>query len=137
MADSVRVDRWLWAVRLFKTRSAASEACRAGHVHVNGTRVKPAAPVRVGDTVRARAGGRERIVEVARLIDTRVGAPVAAECLVDKSPPPPPREWLPPVAARDRGAGRPSKRDRRQLDRIRGVGGGKTPSSGSRGRRRG
>ena len=118
--DATRVDRWLWAVRLFKTRSAASDACRAGHVRVNDARVKPAAPVRVGDTVRARVNDRERIVEVVRLIETRVGAPVAAECLIDHSPPEEPRELQVPVAKRERGAGRPSKRDRRQLERTRG-----------------
>jgi ribosome-associated heat shock protein Hsp15 len=119
--DTTRVDRWLWAVRLFKTRSAASDACRAGHVRLNDARVKPAALVRVGDTVRARVGDRERIVEVARVIQTRVGAPVAAECLIDHTPPEEPRPLQPAVAKRERGAGRPSKRERRQLDRSRGV----------------
>ena len=119
--DSTRVDRWLWAVRLYKTRSAASEACRAGHVRVNDTRVKPSAAVKVGDMIRLRGSDHERIVEVARLIQTRVGAPVAAECLVDHSPPRPVRAALPPVPVRDRGAGRPSKRERRQLDRSRGA----------------
>lgn len=114
------MDRWLWSVRLFKTRSAAGEACRAGHVRVNGARVKPAAPVRVGDKVEVKGDGRERVVEVARLIETRVGAPVAAECLVDHSPPPPPRESAADVARRERGAGRPSKRERREIDRLRG-----------------
>lgn len=119
--DSTRVDRWLWAVRLFRTRAAANEACRAGHVRLDGARTKPSAPVRVGDTLRVRVGDRERVVEVARLIDKRVGAPIAAECLVDHSPPPPPREpTAGAVAARDRGAGRPSKRERRQLERARG-----------------
>lgn len=113
------MDRWLWAVRLFPTRSAATAACRGGHVRINDARVKPAAEVRVGDTIKLRAGDRDRIVEVARIIETRVGAPVAATCLVDHSPPPPPREpWL-QVARRDRGAGRPSKRDRREIERIR------------------
>lgn len=118
--ESTRVDRWLWAVRLFKTRSTANEACRGGHVRVNGARAKPAAPLKVGDTVRARVGDRERIVEVARIIDKRVGAPVAAECLVDHSPAPPPREAAPSVPQRERGAGRPTKRERRQLERVRG-----------------
>ena len=116
------MDRWLWSVRLFKTRSAATDACRAGHVRVNDVRAKPATEVRVGDTVRARVGDRDRIVTVARIITTRVGAPIAAECLVDLSPPPPPREeWL-QVALRARGSGRPTKRERRQLDRSRGHG---------------
>jgi len=113
------VDRWLWAVRLFKTRSAAAEACRAGHVSVNDKRAKPAADVAVGDTVRARVGDRERIVEVARVIEARVAAPLAAECLVDHSPPPPPRDPLLQHAYRAPGTGRPSKKDRRQLDRAR------------------
>lgn len=116
--EAARVDRWLWAVRLYRTRSAASDACRAGHVRVNDVRAKPSTVVRVGDTISARAGGRERIVEVARVIESRVGAPLAAECFVDHSPPPPPADpWL-QVARRERGAGRPSKRDRRQLDQL-------------------
>ena len=118
--ETTRVDRWLWAVRLFKTRSAASDACKAGHVRVNGARAKPAAPVRVGDRVSARVGDRQRVVEVARTIQARVSAAVAAECLIDHSPPPPPREAVPLVARRDRGAGRPTGRDRRQMDRARG-----------------
>lgn len=119
--ESTRVDRWLWAVRLFKTRAAANEACRGGHVQLEGAKVKPSAAVKVGDTVRVRAGEREHIVEVARVIDKRVGAALAAQCLVDHSPPPPPREPMAgQVPRRDRGAGRPSKRERRQLERARG-----------------
>ncbi len=118
--ESTRVDRWLWAVRLFKTRSAATDACRAGHVRVGGAKAKPAAPVKVGDTVSALVNGRERVVEVVRILDTRVGAPIAAEALIDHSPPPPPRDEFGLLPQRDRGTGRPSKRDRRQLDRTRG-----------------
>ncbi len=65
--SSVRVDSWIWAVRLTKTRSLATAACKAGHVRVNGDRVKPSQAVKVGDVVRVRSGERERIVEVARL----------------------------------------------------------------------
>ena len=115
-----RVDRWLWAVRLYKTRSAATTALRGGHVRVNGAPARPATLVRPGDRVEIHLDQRERILEVVRVIDKRVGAPVATECLVDHSPPPPPREPLPPGAVRDAGAGRPTKRDRRRLDRIRG-----------------
>lgn len=117
---SVRVDSWIWSVRLTKTRSMAATACRAGQVRVNGERVKAAHPLRVGDQVRLRQAGRERIVVVARLIQKRVGPPVAVECFVDHSPPPPAPEHAAPVAERDRGAGRPTKRDRRDLDRLRG-----------------
>lgn len=117
---STRVDRWLWAVRLFRTRSAAAAACRAGHVQVNDVRVKPASSVRPGDRVRVRGGPRERVVEVVRVIESRVGAPLAAECLVDHSPPVPPREVAPVFAERARGAGRPTKRERRETERLRG-----------------
>jgi len=120
VTDKVRVDRWLWAVRLTKTRSGAAQACRAGHVQINGARAKPAAPVKVGDTVRLRVGDRERVVEVVRLLETRVGAELAAACLIDRSPPPPPRDPLARQGYRPAGAGRPTKRQRRDLDRARG-----------------
>jgi ribosome-associated heat shock protein Hsp15 len=113
-----RVDSWIWSVRLTRTRSAASGACRAGHVRVNGIRVKPAHAVRAGDEVRLLYEGREYVVVVQRVITKRVGAPVAAECYIDNSPPPPPREEAAVVAARDRGAGRPTKRERRSIDKL-------------------
>ena len=118
--DGTRIDRWLWAVRLVKTRSQAAQACRAGHVQVNGARAKPAAPVKAGDTVRLRVGDRERVVEVVRLLETRVGAELAAACLIDRSPPAPPRDPLARQGSRGPGMGRPTKRDRRLLDRTRG-----------------
>ncbi|MDT0465601.1 RNA-binding S4 domain-containing protein [Streptomyces gibsoniae] len=119
---SVRIDSWIWSVRLIKTRSAGATACRGGHVRVNGERVKPAYAVRIGDEVRLRQEGRERVVVVKRLIRKRVGAPVAVQCYVDNSPPPPPREAVAPAGVRDRGAGRPTKRDRREMERLRGLG---------------
>ncbi|MFD7990871.1 RNA-binding S4 domain-containing protein [Streptomyces mexicanus] len=119
--ETVRIDSWIWAVRLVKTRSLGATACRGGHVRVNGERVKPAHAVRVGDEVRLRHEGRERIVVVKRLIRKRVGAPVAAQCYIDNSPPPPPREAVAPIGVRDRGTGRPTKRDRRELERLRGL----------------
>src|SRR5512135_1277549 len=85
-----RVDSWIWSVRLIKTRSAGSAACRAGHVRVNGVRVKPAHLIRPGDEVRLRQEGRERIVVVVRVISKRTSAPDAAACYTDHSPPPPP-----------------------------------------------
>lgn len=117
-----RVDSWIWSVRLARSRSAASEACRAGHVRVNGARVKAAHLVRPGDEVRLRRGGRERVVVVTQVISKRVGAPVAVECYTDHSPPPPPREEAARVGVRDRGAGRPTKRDRRSIERLFGRG---------------
>ncbi|MGW9207006.1 RNA-binding S4 domain-containing protein [Embleya sp. NPDC055664] len=118
-ATTVRVDSWIWSVRLTKTRSLAAAACKAGHVRVNGDRVKPAQTVKVGDEVRVRVDGYERIVVVKRIVRKRVGPPVAAECLTDNSPPRPPRDALLMVPQRDRGTGRPTKRDRRLLEQFR------------------
>jgi len=121
-AATVRVDSWIWSVRLTKSRSMAADACRGGHVKVNNESVKPSHQLRVGDEVRVRQDQRERVVVVSKLISKRVGPPAAAECYVDNSPPPPPRELFVRVAVRDRGAGRPTKRDRRDMDRLRGRG---------------
>ena len=114
------MDSWIWSVRLTRTRSAASGACRAGHVRVNGIRVKPAHAVRAGDEVRLHYEGRDRVVVVQRVITKRAGASVAAECYIDNSPPPPPREEAVAVAARDPGAGRPTKRERRSMAKFLG-----------------
>jgi ribosome-associated heat shock protein Hsp15 len=112
------VDRWLWAVRLTKTRPDAAAACRGGHVRVNDRPAKPATTVSPGDEVRARIGDTTRILEVVRVIQKRVGAADATTCFIDRTPPPPPVAVL-PVARRDRGAGRPTKRERRVLDKFR------------------
>ena len=117
-----RVDSWIWSVRLAKSRSAAATACKGGHVRVNGVRVKPAHVVRPGDEVRVRQGDRDRIVVVTKVIAKRVGAAIATECYIDNSPPPPPREMVAPVGRRDRGMGRPTKRDRRSIEKLLGRG---------------
>jgi ribosome-associated heat shock protein Hsp15 len=115
-----RVDAWTWAVRLFPTRSAAGAACKAGHVRVNGDRAKPATMVVPGDEVVVRGGERERIVIVQRTVVKRVGAPVAVTCYLDRSPAVVPKGQKVVMAQRDRGAGRPTKRDRRLIERLRG-----------------
>ena len=117
---SARVDSWLWAVRVYKTRSAATTACRAGHVRINGDRAKAAQPVRPGDELRVRISGFDRILVVRKTITKRVGAALAAEAMEDRTPP---RDPVPVIAQRDRGAGRPTKRERREIDRLRGRGG--------------
>jgi ribosome-associated heat shock protein Hsp15 len=118
--DSTRVDRWLWAVRLTKTRPDAAAACRGGHVRVNDRPAKPATTVSPGDEVRARVGDTTRIVEVVQVIQKRVSAPDASACYIDRTPAPPPQLSSVPVARRERGAGRPTKRERRMLDKFRG-----------------
>ena len=119
-ASSARVDSWIWAIRLVKTRSLATAACRAGHVRVNGERAKAAQPVKVGDEIRYRESGFDRIVVVRSLLVKRVGAAIATEAYTDLTPPPPPREEVALAPMRDRGAGRPTKRERRDLERLRG-----------------
>ncbi|MFT4051918.1 MAG: S4 domain-containing protein [Microbacterium sp.] len=116
-AASVRIDSWLWAVRVYKTRSAATTACRAGHVRLGGEKAKAAQAVRLGDEVRVRIAGFDRILIVRQLLSKRVGAPLAAVAAEDRTPP---REPVAQVAVRDRGAGRPTKRERRDIDRLRG-----------------
>lgn len=116
--ETTRIDRWLWAVRVYKTRSDASRACNGGHVEIGGKTVKPAHKVVVGDRVSARLGPRLRDLEVVGIIDKRVGAAAAATCFVDHSPPPPEPSSELDFAVRDPGAGRPTKRERRQLDRT-------------------
>ncbi|KAA9110962.1 RNA-binding S4 domain-containing protein [Microbacterium rhizomatis] len=117
---SARVDAWLWAVRIYKTRSAATSACRAGHVRVNGERAKAAQPVKIGDELRVRIAGFDRMLVVRAPISKRVGAAVVATAMDDQTPPPPSKESMPFVPVRDRGAGRPTKRERRDIDKLRG-----------------
>lgn len=116
---SVRVDKWLWAVRVYKTRSVANDACKTGRVTVNGEVAKPSTKVAVGDLVTARRRDRTVSYEVVVILEKRVSAPKAAEAVNDLSPPAP---LVAPIVAadgiRDRGEGRPTKRDRRQLDRL-------------------
>lgn len=114
--ESTRIDRWLCAVRLVKTRPLATELCEAGHVVVNGSPAKPSTKVRSGDRVEAFIADRERILEVVRPIESRVGAPVAVTCYVDHSAPVV-RE-VGPTVVRIRGEGRPNKRLRRELERL-------------------
>lgn len=118
----MRIDLWLWAVRLTKSRSVAADLCRSGKVRINGATAKPAATVTVGDRVTWREPLRDRVVEVVELVPKRVGAPLAVKAYKDHSPPVPTRVEREAVGLRDRGAGRPTKRERREIDRLRGRG---------------
>ena len=116
---TTRVDRWLWSVRLFKTRTLATRACNAGHVQVNGQAVKPSRAVRPGDLVNALQGEITRTVKVLAVLERRVGAKVVAQYLEDLTPQSeyekPREKLLAPAGLRPKGAGRPTKRDRRVL----------------------
>jgi ribosome-associated heat shock protein Hsp15 len=120
-SDETRIDRWLCAVRLVKTRPLASRLCDGGHVLVNGSSAKPSTKIRAGDRVEALIADRDRIVEVVQPIESRVGAAVAATCYVDHSPPVVPTPG--PGMRLVRGEGRPSKRLRREFERLRRAGG--------------
>jgi ribosome-associated heat shock protein Hsp15 len=115
--DETRIDRWLCAVRLVKTRPLATRLCEGGHVLVDGSPAKPSTKVRAGDRVEALIADRQRIVEVVRPIEARVAASVAATCYVDHSPPV--VRQTGPVIVPVRGEGRPNKRLRRELERLR------------------
>ncbi|NLE87585.1 MAG: RNA-binding S4 domain-containing protein [Myxococcales bacterium] len=116
--DAVRVDRWLCAARIFKSRTAAQDACVGGHVRVNQHAVRASHLLRVGDRVEASAPRGRVVLIVVALADKRLSPPAARLLYEDHSPPPPPPE--PKIGVRDRGAGRPTKADRRQLERLRG-----------------
>ncbi|MGD7651690.1 MAG: RNA-binding S4 domain-containing protein [Verrucomicrobiales bacterium] len=123
-AESVRADKWLWAVRLAKTRGIAAEWCAAAKVKRAGHPIKAATPLRPGDVVELpfAAGPGTRVIEVKGLIDKRVGAPEARECYDDRTP----SEMFEAQdvwrAARKEGVrGRPTKKNRRDIDRIHGF----------------
>ena len=117
--QGVRVDKWLWAARCFKTRGVAADACSAGHVKLNGASAKPAKSVKVGDRLEVHTPGGLRILEVVAISDRRGPAEVARKLYLDHSPPPAPRES--PAVVRERGTGRPSKREQRQIQKLRGY----------------
>jgi ribosome-associated heat shock protein Hsp15 len=117
---SLRVDKWLWAARVFKSRSLASDACAGGKVDVNDEAVKPAKALRAGDMVRVTVGpGRRRTLKVVALSDRRGSATNARALYEDLTPPEPPRAPRAVPILRAPGAGRPTKRERRDIDRLR------------------
>jgi ribosome-associated heat shock protein Hsp15 len=120
-SDSIRVDKWLWAARVFKTRSLASTACDGGKVDINAEAAKPAKRVRSGDLVEVTMPrGRRRILKVTAVGDRRGSAEAARQLYEDLTPPEPPRLRQAPPPFRSPGAGRPTKRERREIERLRG-----------------
>ncbi|MCB1029473.1 MAG: S4 domain-containing protein [Microthrixaceae bacterium] len=118
-AASVRLDAWVWAVRMAKTRTAATDAVKAGRVKLEGAAAKPSAKVSVGDRVEVRRGTWRLEVEVVELRSKRVGAPLAEASYRVIAEDRPERGPTAAWAVRERGAGRPTKRDRRRLDQWR------------------
>jgi ribosome-associated heat shock protein Hsp15 len=118
----IRVDRWLWAARFYKSRTLATRACDGGKVDVNGSRAKAHKSIRAGDIVEFTVGDWRRKVKILGLSDKRGPASTAQLLYDDLSPPPPSKDaWLhsPPVG-RPKGTGRPTKRERRQIRKWKG-----------------
>ena len=116
----MRIDKWLWAARAFKTRSLAATACDGGKVDVNGEAAKPAKRVRAGDRIEITVPNGRRILKVIALGERRGPAAEARLLYEDLTPPAPPRARQAPPPFRAPGAGRPTKRERREIDRLRG-----------------
>jgi len=126
--EKVRVDKWLWAVRIFKSRTLASDVCKQGHVKSGGKTLKPSSLVSRGDVLRVRRNGYDMQYEVLDLLAKRVGAPIAVTCYRDITPEEELRkfdEWFigkNRAEVREKGAGRPTKRERRDLESFKDVG---------------
>ena len=122
--DSIRVDKWLWAVRIYKTRSQAAEACKGGKVKMEGVNVKPSREVKVNDIINVQQAGIVKSLKVLKVHKNRVGAKLVPELMEDLTPS---EEYeklemlrLLNSEKRDRGAGRPTKKDRRIISKLKG-----------------
>ncbi|MEN0055317.1 MAG: RNA-binding S4 domain-containing protein [Mucilaginibacter sp.] len=120
--EKLRIDKYLWAIRLFKTRTLASDACKAGRVKLDGKNIKASHEVKIGETYQVAKGPDRKVVIVTGLLENRVDAKKAVEFYQDITP----VEQTPafksmfhaPILKRDRGTGRPTKRDRREIDDL-------------------
>lgn len=122
---SVRIDKWLWAVRVYKTRSLATAACREGRVTIGGQPAKPSRDVKINDLIHAKNGDITRTLKVLALLEQRVGAPAVKQFAEDLTPA---SEYekkrepvLEPLFFRPKGTGRPTKKDRRAMDKAGGI----------------
>ncbi len=122
MADSTRIDKYIWAIRLFKTRSEATEACNGNKVQLNGVAAKPSKTVKAGDSISVRKGAVQYSYKVLRIAENRMGAQLVPEFAENLTPQSEldklhaPHETF--FVKRDRGSGRPTKKDRREMDAL-------------------
>ena len=120
--QKTRLDKWLWAVRIFKTRSLASEACAAGKIKINGNGAKAANMVTPGMQIQVNKGGIRYVYKVLGVIEKRVGAPQAVLCYEDLTPPEEVQKhsssFFLTFEVRDKGVGRPTKKERRDIDKF-------------------
>lgn len=118
-AGTQRLDKWLWFARVVKSRTLAAGLVADGKVRVNRVKIdKPSHALRIADVLTIAVGSRVRVLEVAGLGVRRGPAPEAQALYVDLTPPPPPRESTAGTPVREPGQGRPTKRDRRRIDRL-------------------
>jgi ribosome-associated heat shock protein Hsp15 len=122
MAEKLRIDKYLWSIRLFKTRSLATDACRAGRVKKDGTNIKASYEVKVGEIFHVSKSVEKKIIKVLELLTTRVDAKKAVLAYQDLTPPEETAKYKSmfhsPLLLRDRGTGRPTKKDRREIDDL-------------------
>ncbi len=120
--EKLRVDKYLWAIRLFKTRTLASDACRAGRVKLDNQNIKPSHEVKLGETYQVSKGIERKVVKVTGLLENRTDAKTAVNFYEDLTPVEQTHAFKSmfnvPILKRDRGAGRPTKRDRREIDDL-------------------
>lgn len=119
--DTVRLDKYLWSIRVFKSRSMASDACNGGKVKINGVSCKPSRVVKIGETISIKMGGIERIFKIKALLDKRVGAPLVPDFCVDLTPESEiekQKMMRVKFEIRDAGTGRPTKKDYRDLEQL-------------------
>ncbi len=120
--DKLRIDKFLWAIRIFKTRSVATDACKAGRIKLEGQSIKPSYVVKVGDIYHIQKDQQKKIVKVVELLERRLDAPSVQKYFEDLSPVEDTQKlhsvFTVPVLKRDRGTGRPTKKERREIDDI-------------------
>jgi ribosome-associated heat shock protein Hsp15 len=120
--EKLRIDKYLWAIRIFKTRSLATEACKAGRVKLNGQNIKPAHEVKIGEAYQISKGLERKVIRVVGLLERRMDAKSVAEFFADETPLEQTHAYKSvfhaPSLHRDRGTGRPTKKDRREIDNL-------------------
>jgi len=122
--EKLRIDKYLWAIRLFKTRTLATEACKAGRIKLDGQNIKPSHEVKVGEVYQVSKGIERKVIRVTGLLETRMDAKSVINFFADETPVEQTLQFKSmfqaPVLKRDRGTGRPTKRDRREIDDMQG-----------------
>ncbi len=123
--NKVRIDKWLWSIRIFKSRTLATDACKGGKVKIGSVSVKPSQMIAIGDVVAVKKEGFTFEFRAIQLIEKRVGAPIAVTCYEDVTSPEEKTKYeawflnaTPSTEKRERGSGRPTKKDRREIDQV-------------------